>query len=167
VAATGNGHSGGIVTPVTADTSTGGDVAAATPLRADPRPGRRAPGLRLAPPLRRRRRSYGDAVFATTLAALLAVGILGVLLLNTAMQTQADRIAATQHRLAGLNLAIQGAQTTLDRLNTPAELAARAIALHMRPAKGIAILRASAAVPTHLPGPVSERVRAKKPTRAG
>jgi len=142
-------------------------VAAATPLRAAPPPGRRAAGLRLAPPLRRRRRSYGDAVFATTLAVVLGVGIVAVLLLNTAMQTQADRIAAAQHRLATLNLAVQGAQTTLDRLNTPAELAVRASALHMRPANRIAVLRASAALPTRLPAPVSARAQATKPDHVG
>jgi hypothetical protein len=124
--------------------------------------------LRLAQPVRRRRRkAYGDALFATTLAALLAVGILSVLLLNTAMQTQADRIAATQHRLATLRLAAQGAQTTLDRLTTPAELATRAAALHMRPAARITTLTVAAQAPTHLPNPVSARGRAKKPGHAG
>jgi hypothetical protein len=117
--------------------------------------------------LRRRRRAYGDAVFATTLAIVLGVGIMAVLLLNTAMQTQADRIAAAQHRLTTLNLAVQGAQTTLDRLNTPGDLASRAGALHMRPAKGIAVLRASAAAPTRLPAAVSARARARKPGHAG
>ena len=90
---------------------------------------------------RRRRRAYGDALFATTLSALLAVGIVGVLLLNTSMQTQADRIAAMRQHIATLSLQLQQTQTALDRDDTPSALAARAAALHMRPAGDVPTLR--------------------------
>ena len=147
MAALGNGHKSEIVTPVTPDASAaqdGGDVAAAAPLRNAPSeraPVRRTP-LRLVPPLRRRRRrSYGDALFATTLSVVLAVGIVGVLLLNTSMQTQADQIQAMRQRVAALSLQEQQDQTSLDRDNSPSALAARAVALNMRPARNVTILR--------------------------
>jgi len=169
VATSENGHEGEIVTPVTADTQLGGDVAAAVPLRADPRPRAARPPLRAVPARRRRtrRRGWGDAIFATTLALVLGVGIVGVLLLNTAMQTQADQIQATQQKLAALHLVVQGEQTALDRMNTPAALAARAASLHMRPATTMPVLRVPARTPTRLPAPISARARAKSRVHAG
>lgn len=110
-------------------------------------------------------------LFAATLSALLAFGILGVLLFNTAMQTQADRIALMRHRLATLALTLQVAQTTLDRQEAPSELAARAAALQMHPATTMPLLRTSARTPQRLPAPgrsrVSARARAAKPVRGG
>ena len=152
-------------------------MAAAAPLRADlrspVRPAARRPSLRLVPNRRRRRRrAWGDAVFATTLALVLGVGILGVLLLNTAMQTQADQISAAKHRLAALHLVVQGEQTELDRLNTPGSLAVRAAALHMRPAAALRVLRLPKRLPAALPAPakakgVSARARAKSAGHGG
>jgi hypothetical protein len=151
-------------------------VAAVAPLRTTsaPRPaGRRTP-LRLVPPLRRRRRrSYGDALFATTLSALLAFGIVGVLLLNTAMQTQADRIAAMRQRIAGLSLQLQQAQTGLDQEDSPSALAVRAGALGMRPAAAMPVLRTAVRQPRRLPAArlakpgISARARAAKTNRGG
>jgi hypothetical protein len=111
-------------------------------------------------------------VFATTLALVLGVGIVGVLLLNTAMQTQADQIQATQQKLAALHLVVQGEQTALDRMNTPGALAGRATALHMRPAVAMRVLRLPSLVPTRLPAPrkvhgVSARARAKSQPHGG
>jgi hypothetical protein len=117
-------------------------VAAVAPL---PHDRARAPAhrLRLAPPPRPTSApTFGDAVYAATLAVLLACGIVGVLLLNTATQTQADRIAAQKQRLAGLALQIQSAQVALDRDAAPAVVAARARALAMRPAAKLAVLHA-------------------------
>lgn len=98
---------------------------------------------------------------------ILGVGILGVLLLNTAMQTQADQIAATQHRLAALHLAVQQAQAAVDEQDAPAALAARAAALHMRPVAMMPVVVVSARETRKLPPPVSARGRARKPGRAG
>src|SRR3954468_22760558 len=173
VARSKNGHESEIVTPVTADTSVGGEVARAVPLKAVPRPAGQRPALRAVPARRRRqRRGWGDAVFATTLAIVLGVGIVGVLLLNTPMQTQADQIQATQQKRAALRLVVQGEQTVLDRLNTPGTLAARASALHMRPATAMPILRVSVRPSTRLPAPakshgLSARARAKSPAHGG
>lgn len=155
-------------------------MAAVAPLQdtgsaSSPRRHERRPPLRLVTPRRRRRtRAYGDALFATTLSAVLAVGIVGVLLLNTAMQTQADRIQLMRERLATLALASQGARTDLDRADSPSQLAARAAALHMRPAGRMQILRASARTPRRLPAAtggrrarLSARERAARTNRGG
>ena len=106
-------------------------------------------------------------MFATTLALVLGVGIVGVLLLNTAMQTQADQIQAAQQKLAALRLVVQGQQTALDRLNTPGTLAARAAALRMRPATTMPVLRVPVRPPTRLPAPLSAHVRAKSRVHGG
>ena len=151
-------------------------AAAAAPLRASPpapttaprRAGRRTP-LRLVAPLRRPRHSYGDVLFATTLSALLGLGIFGVLLFNTAMQTQADRIAAMRQALATTAVQVQSAQTTVDRENAPSELAASAAALRMHPARVMPVLRPTARPPRRLPAAprVSARGRAARTVRGG
>jgi hypothetical protein len=149
-------------------------VAADAPLGADaplarPRAATHPRALRLAPPVRRPRGAWGDAAFATTLAATLAAGIVGVLLLNTAMQTQADRIATMRTRLAALSLQLQSTQTALDRDNAPSELAARAWELSMRPAREMPILRPSVRTPRRLPAAakLSARGRAARTSRGG
>lgn len=100
-------------------------------------------------------------LFAATLSGLLAFGIVGVLLFNTAMQTQADRIAGLHRQLGALGLQLQGAQTALDRQESPSELAARATALQMRPAATMPVLRMSARTPQRLPAPPKVKVAAK------
>jgi hypothetical protein len=88
------------------------------------------------------------------------------------MQTQADQIQATQQKLAALRLVVQGEQTTLDQMNTPGTLAARAAALHMRPAVTMPVLRVAARLPTRLPAPakshaLSAHARAKSRVHGG
>jgi hypothetical protein len=108
-------------------------------------------------------------LFATALSGVLAFGIVGVLLFNTAMQTQADRIATMRHQLGALALQLQAAQTALDREASPSELAARAAALQMRPAARMPLLRTAARTPQRLPAPprVSARARAARTVRGG
>jgi hypothetical protein len=149
-------------------------MAAVAPLRHDHDDSRRSVALSLVPPLPRSRRSQHrrDAVYAVTLAVLLGVGILGVLLLNTAMQTQADRIAATKQQLADLTLRAQVLQTAADETDSPAVLAARARSLHLRPATRVAIVALAkpgsepAAKRARRPS-VSERAREAHRGRAG
>jgi hypothetical protein len=135
---------------------------------------RLVPPRLVAPRKARRPRAYGDVLFATTLSALLGFGIVGVLLFNTAMQTQADRIAIMRHRLGALALQLQTAQTALERQESPSELAARAAALQMRPATTMPLLRTSARTPQRLPAPpvaakagLSARGRAARTVRGG
>jgi hypothetical protein len=112
------------------------------------------PMLRLVPSPRRRS-APRDGLYALTISALLATGIVVVLLLNTAMQTQADRIALSKQHLSKLALQIQTMSVELDRQGVPAVLAARAQALHMRPATRLPVLdlprRAVLTLPTPRP----------------
>jgi hypothetical protein len=59
--------------------------------------------------------------------------VLGVLLLNTAMQQQADRMAAQHQRMSALTQRAQELQTRLDWESDPARLAVRARQLDLRP----------------------------------
>jgi len=140
-------------------------MAAVAPLHRQHREGtrtspRRAP-LRLVPAPRRRVARHRDAAYAVTLSMLLAVGILGVLLLNTAMQTQADHIATAKQRLADLQLRTQVLQTTADQQDSPAVLAARARALKLRPATHVAIISVRPGVTKPPTRPVSGRPQAR------
>ena len=74
-----------------------------------------------------------EAAFAACLALVLTIGVLGVLLLNTAMQQQADRIARQHQRIASLTQKTQELQASLDWQTDPTRLAARAHALKLRP----------------------------------
>jgi hypothetical protein len=148
-------------------------MAAVAPLRPDHDETHPQPPLSLVPPLPRSRPSqHGssqqrqsqhrrDAVYAVTLAVLLGIGIVGVLLLNTAMQTQADRIATTKQQLADLTLRAQVLQTATDEADSPAALAARARLLHLRPAARVAVLALPKAAQHH---PVAAKKVTTRPT---
>lgn len=82
----------------------------------------------------RRRNNRREAAFALCLALVLAVGAVGVLLLNTAMQQQSRTLAAQHEKLSALALQAQQLRTRLDRIDQPARLAAHARRLHLRPA---------------------------------
>jgi len=76
---------------------------------------------------------------------------LGVLLLNTVMQQQADRIAREHQRIAALAQKAQELETALDWQSDPAQLAVKAKALRLRPMKQISFVspRRRAAVRAH------------------
>ena len=103
-----------------------------------------------------------DLLFVCCLTTVLTVGVLGVLLLNTAMQQQSDRMAAQRQRVQTLTEQAQQLRTTLDRLADPATLAEKARRLHMQPVQrlrfavtGSGVLRGTA-----VPSPdVSRRTR--------
>lgn len=81
-----------------------------------------------------------EAAFAACLALVLAVGVLGVLLLNTVMQQQADQIARQHQRIAALMQRAQELETSLDWQSDPARLEAKAKALRLRPVKRISFV---------------------------
>ncbi|HET7529758.1 MAG TPA: hypothetical protein VFJ98_02240 [Mycobacteriales bacterium] len=106
-----------------------------------------------------------DLLFVACLTTVLTVGVLGVLLLNTAMQQQSDRMTAQHQRVAALVQQAQQLRTRLDQLADPSTLAAKARRLHMQPvqrlrftATGVGVLRGE---------PVSRRTRAAAHNRAG
>lgn len=78
-----------------------------------------------------------EAAFAACLALVLTIGVLGVLLLNTAMQQQSDEIARQHQRIASLTEQAQMLRTDLDWQSDPARLAAQARALRLRPVRHI------------------------------
>lgn len=76
-----------------------------------------------------------DALFVICLATVLTVGVVGVLLLNTAMQQQSDQMTLQRQQLASLSDQAQQLRTDIDQLATPQSLAERARRLHMKPVK--------------------------------
>jgi cell division protein FtsB len=91
-----------------------------------------------------------DLLFVVCLTTVLTIGVIGVLLLNTAMQQQADRMSLQRQRIATLTDQAQQLRTDIDKVATPQSLAARARRLHMKPVKrlrftGTAISRSSRA----------------------
>src|SRR4051812_688246 len=74
-----------------------------------------------------------DAAFACCLTLVLSIGVVGVLLLNTSMQQQSDRLDLQRRQVADLSTAVQQLTTALDAQSDPAKLAAKARKLHMRP----------------------------------
>ena len=76
-----------------------------------------------------------DLLFVVCLSTVLTIGVVGVLLLNTAMQQQADRMSLQRQRIAALADQAQQLRTDIDRLATPQSLAVRARRLHMKPVK--------------------------------
>lgn len=148
-------------------------MAAAAPLHRDETSQPR-PSLHLVPAARTTPPRFAEVAWATTLSLVLGLGIIGVLLLNTATQTQADRIAAQKARLAALALTVEQARTAADQAAAPTALAARARALDLRPAKQIGVLqlrqshqRAVAAKHTATTKKVSARAPAARRVRAG
>ncbi|MBV9293876.1 MAG: hypothetical protein JO222_15645 [Frankiales bacterium] len=86
------------------------------------------------PPSRR------DVAYAACLALVLGIGVLGVLLLNTAMQQQARQLTRVQQHIAALTEQAQLLQADVDRNRDPQLLAQRARALHLRPARNVLFL---------------------------
>jgi type II secretory pathway component PulJ len=81
--------------------------------------------------------SRRDAAFALCLAAVLAFGVLGVLLLNTEMQQQSHRISVQHQRIQHLKETAQQLLTDLDVAADPGRLAQQAAQLRMRPARDV------------------------------
>jgi hypothetical protein len=82
-------------------------------------------------------RRRGDAAFAAVLALVLGVGVLGVLLLNTAMQQQSHRLAVQHDRVSDLALQAQRLRAVVDRAADPRRLEELARELRLRPAKRV------------------------------
>ena len=85
-----------------------------------------------------------DAAFAATLAAVLALGVLAVLLLNTSMQQQSRRLDAQRAQAAALAQQVQQLQTVVDLASDPELLATKARQMNMGPATRVKFLRSTA-----------------------
>lgn len=123
--------------------------------------GRSATYLRL---VANRRSNAAKAPFMAVVVGILAVGLLGLLLLNTVLAQDAFRLHALQVQSRVLADQEQGLQREVELLQAPQSLAARATALGMVPGGPPAFLRLSdgkvlgAAVPGAAPAPVPPAV---------
>lgn len=94
---------------------------------------RQAPATQSRVPPPRRSVTRREVVWAVLITLVLVAGILGTLLLRTAMQTQARALQLAQRTGDGLSLQIQRDQRELTSQADPARLAAQARALRMHP----------------------------------
>lgn len=111
-----------------------------------------------------RRSSAARAPFLAVVVLIMAIGMLGLLLLNTVLAQDAFRLHALQLQGRALADQEQALQREVDRLQSPQSLAARAAALGMVPGGPPAFLRLAdgqvlgAAVPGAVPPPVAAAV---------
>jgi hypothetical protein len=116
-------------------------MSALAPLRApgSPRTGRaEPPALRLVVtrPLR-----VGRVSFAVLVGAVLAIGLVALLMLHTLAAQDAFRAQAMQARLSSLTDRVDQLSVAQSRLESPEQLAAQARALGMRPTGSIGFVR--------------------------
>ena len=137
----------------------------ARPARPAPRSAR--PGARSATYLRlvaTRRSSARRAPFIAVVVVILALGLLGLLLLNTVLAQDAFTLHALQVQGRALADQEQALQRDVERLQSPQSLAARATAMGMVPGGTRAFLRLSdgkvlgVALPGEAPPPPVVRV---------
>lgn len=88
--------------------------------------------------------SRREIAWALTVSLLLTVGIVGTLLLRTAMQGEARVVQQERQQMAALQQQADDLERALARQADPALLARRARALHMHPQNRPAFVRAPA-----------------------
>lgn len=71
--------------------------------------------------------------FAIVVATILALGMVGLLVLNTALQTQAIDLRQAQIQASNLDHVVNALNSKVNQLRSPAQVAQRASALGMRP----------------------------------
>lgn len=71
--------------------------------------------------------------FMVVLASILVLGMVGLLALNTALQTQATELSAAQQQATELGYQVSALESTVSVLRAPSDLARKASALGMRP----------------------------------
>jgi cell division protein FtsB len=100
----------------------------------------RAAGLRLVRPVRSRARK---APFVVVVLAVLGAGLVGLILMSTVLQAQSFEAARLDRKAASLETQQQSIAREVDRLQSPAHVAARAVAIGMVPNANPAFLRLS------------------------
>lgn len=96
------------------------------------------PQLRPVPPPRRQMRTVG---FVAVVAAVLGLGMVGVLLLTTVLQDQAFRVQARQQEAAALGNELSDLESRVTEARSMQHLAVHARKLGMRPNPAPALLR--------------------------
>lgn len=100
----------------------------------------RAAGLRLVRPVRSRARK---APFVVVVLSVLGAGLVGLILMSTVLQAQSFESSRLDRQASELQTRQQAVAREVDRLQSPANVAARAIALGMVPNANPAFLRLS------------------------
>jgi len=103
-----------------------------------PNPERRRPGLS---PVPRAASSLATVPFVAVVAAVLALGMVGILVLTTALQNQAFVVQDRQHQAAVLATKVSGLQAAVADKRSVQSLAVAAQTLGMRPNPQAANLR--------------------------
>lgn len=134
--------------------------------RPRPRPARTAAPsslpLRLVAPVRSR---AGRAPFVVVVLTVLGVGLVGLILLSTVLQSQAFEIARLSSRADALAVQEQDLRREVDRLQAPAALAERALRLGMVPNANPAFLRPSDGAVIGDPEPAEPRSNVRRVDR--
>jgi cell division protein FtsB len=100
----------------------------------------KAAGLRLVRPVRSRARR---APFVVVVMTVLATGLVGLIIMSTVLQAQSFEAAKLDRQAAALQTEQQSIAREVDRLQSPANVAKRAIAIGMVPNANPAFLRLS------------------------
>jgi cell division protein FtsB len=100
----------------------------------------KAAGLRLVRPVRSRARR---APFVVVVLTVLAIGLVGLIVMSTVLQAQSFDAAKLDREAASLETHQQSIAREVDRLQSPANVASRAIAAGMVPNANPAFLRLS------------------------
>ncbi|MCW2788652.1 MAG: hypothetical protein JWQ91_2432 [Aeromicrobium sp.] len=100
----------------------------------------KAAGLRLVRPVRSRARK---APFVVVVMTILSIGLVGLIIMSTVLQAQSFEAARLDQRAAQLKTQQQALARDVDRMQSPANVAARAVQLGMVPNANPAFLRLS------------------------
>jgi cell division protein FtsB len=100
----------------------------------------RAAGLRLVRPVRSRARR---APFVVVVLTVLGSGLVGLILMSTVLQAQSFQAARLDRQATALETRQQAIAREVERLQSPANVASRAIAIGMVPNANPAFLRLS------------------------
>jgi cell division protein FtsL len=115
--------------------------------------------LRLVAPARTRTRR---TPFVIIVVAVLSLGLVGLIIVSTALQDQAFELADLRQEAAALKLQQQKAQHEVDFLESPASVARRAIDLSMVPNRNPVFLRLSDGSVVGRPAPAAPRTNVKR-----
>jgi cell division protein FtsB len=102
--------------------------------------GAKAAGLRIVRPVRSRARK---APFVVVVLTLLSIGLVGLIVMSTVLQAQSFKAAALNSEANALETRQQGLTRDVERLQSPANVARRALVYGMVPNATPAFLRLS------------------------
>jgi cell division protein FtsB len=103
-------------------------------------PDAKAMGLRLVRPVRSR---ASKAPFVVVVLTLLSVGLVGLIVMSTVLQAQSFQAASLHRTAAALQTKQQGLQREVEQLQSPSNVARRALVYGMVPNASPAFLRLS------------------------